>query len=118
MIIKAALSVFLFRCLLYYGLVCWIVQLFPAVAAPPAADLWKQTYSTYPDITYRKLHDLKSDTVYLVTIWAETNSRRGQELTIEEATVSEDGFYLAIEAYITAFSLFKQNPIYLFVQNI
>jgi len=59
--------------------------------APPAIDTWKEMYSTYPDLTYRKIRDLKSDTIYMITIWAETNAGRGQEMTIEETTVSEDG---------------------------
>lgn len=48
-------------------------------------------YITDPQHTYKKVHDLDSDTTYLLSIQAQTRAGRGPEKAIEEATVSMGG---------------------------
>lgn len=48
-------------------------------------------YITDPQQTYKKVHDLDSDTTYLLSIQAQTRAGRGPEKAIEEATVSMGG---------------------------
>lgn len=64
------------------------------VVAPPAIDTWHDTYIADPLQTYQKIHDLDSDTLYLLSIWGETKVGGGHEKTIEETTVSEMGMVL------------------------
>ena len=75
------------------------------IAAPPAIDQWKNTYISDPMQTYKKIHDLKSDTQYTLSIWAVTQMGNGEKNTIEEKTVAEQGgnnFYYRVEVLLTS----------------
>lgn len=64
------------------------------LSAPPEMDSWHETYIADPLQTYKKIHGLDSDTMYSLSIWAETRVGQGHETTKEETTVSETGMVL------------------------
>lgn len=64
------------------------------LSAPPAIDSWHETFIADPLQTYKKIHDLDSDTMYMLSIWAETRVGNGHETIKEETTVSEMGMVL------------------------
>lgn len=66
-------------------------MIFLIVVAPPAIDPWSMMYISDPQQTYKKVHNLDSDTTYLLSIQAQTRAGKGPEKAIEEATVSKGG---------------------------
>lgn len=65
-----------------------------AATAPPAMDTMKKLVISDPQQTYRKILDLRDDTMYQLSIWAVTEAGPGQELLIDEGTLEASGDFL------------------------